>query len=308
MSVTIAAPMQSPSLWQRLTGTEPKTVIHEASTTTITNDPGASFHLKTAIRNGAIGAGLAGVLGGVSLLSKVALPVIGRVVSVPGLVRLVGVGGAVGAATAAVPLALSVARSNPTAKAATTGAVIGAAAGAVLPLLSIRSGAVLGAGVGLLVHHKRTHPDDYAQYPGYTAYPGYVPYTGYGMGMGVTPGMSPWGGVAPWGGVTPWGGSLGTPTPMPYPMNPAYASGYGILPSQAQARPQGMVGVQPGLVQPGMVQAPPQGAVATGTPAPAVGRPAPKFANARTFTDGAGNVRTVGRGTIVKPAAQPAGG
>src|SRR5690349_9415917 len=119
MSVTIAttSPAQS-TLWQRLTGTEPKTVVTETSRTEITSDPGGSFNLKTALRNGGIGAAIAGALGGVSLLGKVALPIIGKVATVGGLAKLAGVGGAIGLATAALPIVAPKIRNNPTAKAA----------------------------------------------------------------------------------------------------------------------------------------------------------------------------------------------
>ena len=94
MSVNVIPSPQPASFWQRLTGTEPKTVVHESSTTTISSTPGGSFNLKTALRNGGIGAAVAGALGGVSLLGKVALPLIGKIGSVGGLVKLAGVGGA----------------------------------------------------------------------------------------------------------------------------------------------------------------------------------------------------------------------
>jgi len=309
MSVAIAAP-PSGTLLQRLTGTEPKTVVQETSTTTISSVSGGGFDLKAGLRNGAIGAGIAGVLGGVSLLGKVALPLVGRIGSVAGLAKFAGVGGAIGLATAALPIVLPKLKESPAARSAAIGAAVGAAAGAVLPLLPIGVGAALGAGVGLLVHSRRTHPrPTYPMYPGYQASPGWVPYTG---GMGVPVGM-------PMGMPAPYGASM-----TGYPVAPAMAGagypgamvpqvGYGMaLPMQAQGQATGQVVPQvAGQVAPQVAVAPQAGVAVPGmagtavpeaapAPAPAPAR-APKF-SAKTFTDGSGNLRQVGTGKIIKPA------
>lgn len=184
MSVVIAPPVQQSSLLQRLFGAEPRTVVHETSTTTIVNQPGGGFSFRTALRNGGIGAALAGALGGASLLAKVALPLVGKVASLGGLARLIGVGGALGAATAAIPLLVPLVQRSPAAKAAVVGAGVGAAAGAVLPFVPIWLGAAAGAGIGWAIHAARNRTsqgDSYPTYPGYAAYPGFAPY-------GTTPG------------------------------------------------------------------------------------------------------------------------
>ncbi len=309
MSVAIATTPQQSTWWQRLTGTEPKTVVRETSTTEITSVPGSSFNLKTALRNGGIGAAVAGVLGGVSLLGKVALPIIGKVGSVAGLAKLAGVGGAVGLATAALPLLADKASTNPRLKAALVGAGIGAAAGALLPLIPLPIGAAIGAGVGLLVHHKRTHPDPvHTQYPGYRAYPGFVP-------AGTAPGDAVPNGLVP---VTPNYGMYG-----PTAMNP-YAMGFPGYPAPAYGLPSGVpagygYGASPygansyGMTLPataGQVQQP-VGAPAAAPVAMPATRPAAKApvrTKAKTFTDTAGNVRQVGTGKIVKPTTRPAAG
>ncbi|MCW2925749.1 MAG: hypothetical protein JWM98_3153, partial [Thermoleophilia bacterium] len=270
MSVNIV-PTQQPGTWlQRLTGTEPRTVVEERSTTTVSSVAGGSFNFRTALRNGGIGAAIAGALGGVSLLGKVALPLIGKVASVGGLARLAGVGGAIGLATAALPIIVPALQRNPTAKAAAVGAGIGAAAGLVLPFVPIWLGAGIGAGVGLLIHNRRTHPaPTYEQYPGYEARPGYVPY-GTGTGpvpaglVPVTPNYGSYAGAA----MNPYGvggyGGYGSPAiggyggygTAGYPV----ASGYGnplSLPMQAQGQVPAAVGVP-----------------AAARPAPAAARPA----------------------------------
>lgn len=311
MSVSIV-PTQQPSTWlQRLTGTEPKTVVRETSTTTITSDPGGGFDVRTAIRNGGIGAAVGGVLGGVSLLGKVALPLIGRVGSVSGLVRLAGVGGALGVATAAVPLLAPAIRRSPAAKAAVTGAAIGAAAGALLPLLPITVGAAVGAGAGLLLHHRRTRPaPDYPTYPGYEARPGYRPYgtapgapvpaglvpvtPSYGMYAGTA--MNPYGNMSGYGypqmgyGMAAgWGGA-----PVPYAAPGAYGhGGYGT--GTAMLPMQGVGAAQPATQA---VATTPPAAASPSTPART-----PKFRSAKTFTDSGGNLRQVGTGTIIRAAS-----
>lgn len=301
MSVTIVPTQQPATFWQRLTGTEPKTIVRETSTTEISSHPGGGFDLKTALRNGGIGAAVAGALGGVSLLGKVALPIIGKVGSLAGLARLAGVGGAIGVATAALPLVADAARRSPATKAALTGAAIGAAAGAVLPLMPIPLGAAIGAGVGLLVHHRRNRPaPDYPVYPGYQAHPGFVPYrTGpgapvpnglvpvspnYGMYAGTA--MNPYGNLAGYGAVN-----------MGYGAMPAPSYGYGTLPMQAHGAAVGQPGMQQGAVAQPVATAQPAGAA----PAPGAAK-APKFRSAKTFTDKAGNLRQVGTGTVIKPA------
>lgn len=315
MSVNIVPPVsaQSPSLLQRVFGAQPRTVVHETSTTTITQDPGGRFSLKAALRNGGIGAAVAGALGGVSLLGKVALPLVGKVGSVAGLAKLAGVGGAIGIAAAAIPLLAPKVQRSPAAKAALTGAAIGAAAGAVLPLLPIGIGAAVGAGVGLLIHRSRTNPrPEYAEYPGYSAYPGFVP-AGPGAGAGY-PGAFPTGG---YGGVPmgyPGAGAYpgyGTGVVGPTTGFPAYA-GYGVsmLPMTAGAA-QGTAGAAPQLTA--AYGASPVGATVAparvgGVPsaAPAAARPAatkaPRFPGAKTWVDTAGNVREVGTGKVLKRA------
>lgn len=319
MSVAIAASPQPSTFWQRLTGTEPKTVVRETSTTTITNDPGGSFNVGTALRNGGIGAAVAGVLGGVSLLGKVALPLIGKVGTLSGLVKLAGVGGALGIATAAIPLVAPRVRDSPAAKAALTGAAVGAAAGAVLPLLPIPVGAAVGAGVGLLLHHRRTIPaHGYPGYPGYRAHPGYVPVGMAPGGLPPHPGMVP---VTPNYGmhvgsaVNPYGYGV----PQGYGMSPGYGmpqgygasmqmgpygpmgglgAGYGYGPSMSLPMQGGQHGVQPGAAAP----------VATPATRPVAARAtgAPKHPGAKTWIDRAGNVRQVGTGAVLRPAARDA--
>jgi hypothetical protein len=320
MSVTIATNPQPASFWQRLTGTEPKTVIRETSTTEVTSVEGGSFNIKDALRNGGIGAAVAGALGGVSLLGKVALPFIGKIASVGGLVKLAGIGGALGVATAALPLVTPHIRNSPAAKAAVTGAAIGAAAGAILPLMPITLGAAIGAGVGLLVHNRRNRPvHEHTMYPGYRAYPGYVPVgtspgdSSYPHGLvPVTPNYGMYSGTA----MNPYAmGSYGYPAPnagygqmpvSPYAstMSPqyGYGQGYGMsLPMQATGQQ---------AARPAAQAAPSRGAAA---PAP-VKRPAskPKHPGAKTYKDPIGNVRQVGTGKIIRAVApratQPAVG
>lgn len=335
MSVTIAtSPTQSPTLLQRLFGTEPKTVVKETSVTTIVNDPGTGIDWKTALRNGGIGAAIGGALGGVSLLTKVALPLIGKVGSLAGVARLAGTGGAIGAAIAAVPFLVDVSRRNPTAKAAIIGGSIGAAAGAVLPFLPVWLGAAAGAGIGLVAHkvtsYNQEHPAPLSPYPGYTASPGWSPYgqvpngmtpvmpygqgVGYGPGVGFGQGMGygqgyPVGYGASFGGYPAgYGAQILPQTAMGAPMN-----GQALTVAQQQALLQQqqmqMLAAQQGLA-PGA--AAPQ--VAPGAAAPSVAAPvaaptaAPvkkvaKFPNAKTWVDKAGNVRQVGTGKVLKAAA-----
>ncbi len=327
MSVTIATSTPQPSSWwQRLTGTEPKTVVTETSRTEIVNDPGGSFNLKTALRNGGIGAAVAGVLGGVSLLGKVALPVIGKVATVGGLAKLAGVGGGIGLATAALPLVAPKVRDSPTAKAALLGAGIGAAAGAVLPLVPIPIGAAVGAGVALLVKHRKDHPSPvHTQYPGYRAYPGYVPAgTSSGdvvpgaPGAGLVP-VSPNYGMYGQTAINPYAmGSFGAPAPGYTPAGSwgsPYGSAYGASPYGASPYGASPYGPNPygyGMTLPataGQVQQPVATPAVAPTPAPAA-RPAaakaPVRTKAKTFTDGAGNLRQVGTGKILKPTTRVA--
>jgi hypothetical protein len=308
MSVNVIPAPQQSTWWQRLTHSEPKTVVREVSTTEISSTPGGSFDLKTGLRNGAIGAAVAGVLGGVSLLGKVALPIIGKVASVGGLARLAGVGGAIGLATAALPVIVPSINRSPAAKAALTGAAIGAAAGAILPLIPIPIGAAIGAGVGLLIHNRRNRQYDYPTYPGYEAYPGYAPY-GTSPGapvpnglVPVTPNYGMYAGTAmnPYGNPMGYAGAqMGYGMPMGYGVPAGYGAGM-MLPAQAQGA---VPAVQP-VAQPQV-----QAASAQPTPAPtaAPARPtatkAPKFKNAKTFTDKAGNLRQIGTGRILRPAA-----
>lgn len=315
MSVAIAGSPQPSTFWQRLTGTEPKTVVRETSTTTITNDPGGSFNVGTALRNGGIGAAVAGVLGGVSLLGKVALPLIGKVGTLSGLVKLAGVGGALGIATAAIPLVAPRVRNSPAAKAALTGAAIGVAAGAVLPLLPISMGAAVGAGVGLLVHHRRTNPaTTYPGYPGYRAYPGYVPVGTAPGDLPPHPGMVP---VTPNYGmhvgaaVNPYGYGMpagyGQQVGSPYGAMAGYGAthgyggygGYGYGPSMSLPMQAGQ-GQQVGR---------PAAAPITGPATrPATARPAgvARHPGAKTWIDKAGNVRQVGTGKVLRASATPA--
>lgn len=304
MSVNIVPTQQPSTFLQRLTGTEPRTVVRESSVTTISSDPGGRFDLKAGLRNGVIGAAVAGALGGASLLGKVALPLIGKVGSVAGLAKLAGIGGALGLATAALPMVASHARRSPATKAALTGVAIGAAAGAVLPLMPIPIGAAIGAGVGLLVHHRRTHPvPHHAHYPGYRAYPGFAPY---GMDGGPVPhGMVPvtpnFGGHVP-GAMNPYG--FGGYPPVGYGASMVGHGGYGgygmSLPMQggAQAQPTGLVptGALPAAVA---AQALPQAP----RPAAAPTR-APRFPKAKTYKDPLGNVRQVGTGKLLKASGR----
>jgi len=318
VAVTTSGPAQS-TWWQRLTGTEPKTIVTETSRTEITNDPGGSFSWKTALRNGGIGAGVAGVLGGVALLGKVALPVIGKVVSVAGLAKLAGVGAAIGIATAAIPLIAPKVKESPAAKAALVGAGIGAAAGALLPLLPIPIGAAIGAGVGLLIHHRKNHPvTNPTEYPGYRAYPGYVP-AGTSQGdspvpaglVPVTPNYGSYAGTA----MNPYAtGSYGYPASgYTQGYGQGYGTqGYGSVPYGVAVNPYatGVAASPYGYgslaATPGQVQQPAAAAPAAAPKPAAVRRPKATKAAARpkakTFTDKLGNVRQVGTGTIVRAA------
>jgi hypothetical protein len=308
MSVTIATNPQPASFWQRLTGTEPKTVITQTSRTEVTSDPGGSFSVRDAVRNAGIGAAVAGALGGVSLLGKVALPVIGKIGSLGGLVKLAGVGGALGVAAAAIPLVEPSIRRSPAAKAAVTGAAIGAAAGAILPLMPITLGAAIGAGVGLLVHNHRTRPvHDYASYPGFRAYPGFVPVgtspgdtrVPHGL-VPVTPNYGMYSGTA----MNPYASTMSPQYGYVQGYGMGYGQGYGMsLPMQAAGQP----GARPVLPQ----AAPTRSGA---EPAAPVKRPAskPKHPGAKTYKDAVGNVRQVGTGKIVRAVApratQPAVG
>jgi hypothetical protein len=305
MSVNIVSTPAQSTWLQRLTGSEPSTTVHETSTTTITSQPGGHFSLGTALRNGGIGAAVAGALGGVSLLGHVALPLIGKIGSVSGLVRLAGVGGALGVATAALPLVLPAVRNSPTAKAAVTGAAIGAAAGAILPLMPIGLGAAIGAGVALLIKHRRDNPGpDYPVYPGYQAYPGFAPYgtnPGAGVPNGLVP-VTPNYGMAAGTAMNPYGNVGGYGLPQAgYGVAPA---GYGMAPGVGYGYPGVSLPMTAGAAQ----AAPVAQAVPTSAPVPAAARPvaarAPKFKGAKSFTDGAGNLRQVGTGTIIR-AAKP---
>lgn len=297
MSVTIAtSPTQSPTLLQRIFGTEPKTVVKETSVTTIVNDPGASIDWKTALRNGGIGAALGAALGGVSLLTKTALPFIGKIASVGALGHLVGTAGAIGAATAAIPFLVDVSRRSPTAKAAIIGGSIGAAAGAVLPFLPVWLGAAAGAGIGLVAHkvheYNEQHPLPESPYPGYVASPGWAPYGAVPAGMTS---------VVPVGGQG-YGYSAGYPSygTVPY--------GYGATPYGygAQMLPQTAATVTPGVMTAAPTVAPvaARAAVAPDAAKPAAAaKKAAKFPKAKTWVDKAGNVRQVGTGKVLKAAA-----
>lgn len=211
----------SVSMMQRLFGTQPKTVVHTHTTTEVTHDPGSRFNLRTALRNAGIGAGVAGALGGASLLLKTALPLVGKVGSVAGLGRLIGVGGALGAATAAIPLLAPIVRDNPAARSAAIGAGIGAAAGFVLPLVPTSLGAIAGAGIGLAVHAMKNRPQPtWQQYPGFDAYPGWVPVQNQGAwGMYGSPvGMNPYVAAAPFAGAMYGANSIPAANSMILPM------------------------------------------------------------------------------------------
>jgi hypothetical protein len=349
MSVDIvtAPPTNHPTLLQRVFGTEPKTVVHETSTTTIVNDPGVGIDWKTALRNGGIGAAIGGALGGVSLLTKAALPFIGKIGSVAGLARLAGTAGVLGAATAAVPFLIEASRNSPKAKAAIIGGSIGAAAGAVLPFLPVWLGAAAGAGIGLVVHNARQHRDDYpvSPYPGYVASPGWVPYGSNGQGMvpnGMTQVVPSFGAGYPnagYGAGYPTAG-YGYPT-AGYPANGyGYPTGYGMaLPMQAAgaagqagsaqamspqqqllmqqqvaAQQAAAAGSQSRAAMPGAVAMPATTGVAPSV-APAVASPpaagavarTPKFPGAKTWVDKSGNIRQVGTGKVLKAATGGSG-
>lgn len=314
MSVTIAAAPQQSSWWQRLTNSEPRTVVRETSTTTITSQPGGSFNLKDALRNGGIGAGVAGVLGGVSLLAKVSLPVIGKIGSVGGLVKLVGVGGALGAATAAIPLLAPMIRDNPTAKSAAIGAGIGAAAGFVLPLVPTWLGAAAGAGIGLAIHSMKNRPaNPYPNYPGYQASPGWVPY---GTSSGDTP-PNGWVPVTPnFGGAygMPVGASSFSPWGQYGAMNPygAYgapqASMLGAMTLPMTATTPGAVATMNGVGQPMVANVAPQVAPQTAAQAlPQAMVPGAAAANPATFVPGSSGLGVVAPGTAA-PISTPAAG
>jgi len=306
MSVNIATTTQQPTLLQRLTGTEPSTVIKETSTTTVTNRSG--FSLSNALRFGGIGAAITGALGGVSLLTKISLPLLGKVTSAAGLGRLALMGGAVGVAAAAAPFVLDKAKTSPALKASLIGAGVGAAAGLVLPIIPMWLGAGVGAGVGLLVHAIRNRSTSgYPAMPGYNAYPGYQPYgtspgASYANGLvPVTPNYSGAYASAGMNGMLPYGSSAST-----YPGYAPAGYGYGAaqmtLPAQAQGQQQ--MGVAPqGFA--------PQGMASQATMPPSVAKPAAakpavaagKTPKGKSFTDGAGNLRQVGTGKILRAAA-----
>jgi hypothetical protein len=198
MSLIVTVPQQG-NWWQRLTGTSPQTVIRETSTTTITSSKG--LDIGEALRNGGIGAAVGAALGGASLLTKIAIPIIGKVGSVAGLARAATLGGAIGVGATALPFVIDYAKDRPAAKATLIGAGVGAAAGFVLPLLPTTIGAAIGAGVGYAIHRARNSNDvlpHYPTYPGFVARPGWVPY-------GTAPGMIPPYGLTP---VSPWMGGV----------------------------------------------------------------------------------------------------
>lgn len=106
----------------------------------------------TVLRNVGIGAGAGTIVGGLGLLTKVKLPLIGKVTSLAGLGRLAGAGAGIGLAAAVLPVLWPKLDQYPAAKAALTGAAIGGSVGAAVPFLSSIVGAIGGAVIGLGVH------------------------------------------------------------------------------------------------------------------------------------------------------------
>lgn len=173
----------------------------------------SKVNVRDAIRNVAIGGAAGGVLGGISMLGKISLPLIGSVAGLGGIARLAGVGGAVGLGIAALPVIAPMVNKSPAAKAALLGAGIGAAAGAVLPLLPMPLGAIAGAAIGLTVHalkNRRHQAPQFTQYPGYVASPGWV-------SVGVVPGFANGSGTG--SGSGSGAGQTGPRTPGGFPID-----------------------------------------------------------------------------------------
>ncbi|MEO6866862.1 MAG: hypothetical protein ABI200_02455 [Gaiellales bacterium] len=64
----------------------------------------STFHAGTLLKGAGIGAAVGGVLGGVALLGKIAIPLLGKVASLGGLLRFGLIGGAIGLAVAGVAM------------------------------------------------------------------------------------------------------------------------------------------------------------------------------------------------------------
>lgn len=235
---------------------EHETVYRTTSTTVVSNRPASRFELGRALRNTAIGGAVGGAVAGVSMLGRIGLPLLGKVTSLSGIVRLTGAGAAVGLATVALPaLAPSLDRS-PMLKAAVTGAGVGAGAGMLLPLVSPVFGAIAGATIGVGLHWMRQHDVGGLRH----GRSGWVPvgnvYTGaaYAGACGM-PGMSGMPGMPVYGTLTysPYGGfgALGSYSGLGYPYGPSMSGNLGrnittpYIPAGLQQQMVASPGAQP---------------------------------------------------------------
>lgn len=212
------------------------------------------LNVKTTALVGGIGGALGAALGGVSLLTKAAIPFLGKAGSVLGIAKWGVAGAAIGAGAIALPAIASHFPKGSIMQKVIYGAGIGSAAGTVLPILGPISGAIVGAGVGAAVHLVSSGVFDggYSYGPGYgypygSRYPvpmgyGMPPYgmprvgmPGYGMpGCGPSPYGMPMPGV----GMSPYGPmSRGMGIPQPYPVGVGGYPGIPFVPTASGVNP-----------------------------------------------------------------------
>jgi hypothetical protein len=205
-----------------------------------------AIDLGSVAKGGLLGAGVGAAVGGLSLLTKFKLPILGGVTGIGGLLRFGAVGAGVGIAATVLPKVWPQLDQYPAIKSALTGAAIGGAAGAFLPipLIGPISGALIGGVIGLAAHHlgnsnnQNRWGNGYGR--GYQYGQQYGHPHGYGCGQAqagfgcMRPPVGPWGPgpmPMPYGGMPPFAGG------MPNPMGPPPNVPAGQFPPQQGALP-----------------------------------------------------------------------
>lgn len=199
------------NIFNRVHRTSPnETVVRTESTTTVRTQPVRRFNIGTTLRNTAIGGAVGSALGGVALLTKFSIPLLGKVSSLAGVAKFGAAGAGIGVATAVLPVVAPSINRHPMLKAALTGAGIGASAGMFLPLLSPVFGAIAGAAIGAGVHLLKGRNDNDWRYnvgrsTGHAC-------SGPGCGQCGAAGMPPTPfGPPPFGAAGPWDGGYRKP-------------------------------------------------------------------------------------------------
>ena len=262
-----------------LRGNSTTTVVDSHTVTRVSTQLHHEFNLGETLRNTAIGGAIGAALGGAALLGKFALPLLGGVKNLAGVVRFGTLGAGIGLATAVLPVIAPSLNEHPVLKAALTGASVGATAGMFLPILSPVGGALIGAaiGAGVALFSNRDN-NRYGWSNGTTCPPGVVgspngtPYGFNGTPYGYRkPGLlarifgtSSYGPMAnpayagmnylqP--GYSQYGASVGG-SPTAYASPYGYGSPYGQQLGMSAPAPQAGMAMQPAMLAPAALPVP----------------------------------------------------